>query len=207
MASSVRNVWLGGLAAATSSLLAAQDNAPRDPLLFDCKSLALDRRTNLSELSDCTITQGKLKITADQAVATSTELEERSEWRFMGNVKITVETLTIEADSAIFTFEHERLARGEIEGEPASFMDVDPARDKPISGGASQLVFDDIGRTLRMSGDAWINKDPYEIRGCDLIYDLDDERVTSGSADCGGFHFRVVSPQSDTGTGAAENSQ
>jgi lipopolysaccharide transport protein LptA len=205
MANSVRNLWLGGLAAATSSLLAAQDNAPREPLQFACKSLALDRRTNLSELSSCTITQGNLRIAADHAVATSTELTERSEWRFMGNVKITVGTLIIDADSAVFTFEHERLARGEIEGQPASFMDIDPAREKPISGGASKLLFDDVGRTLRMSGEAWINKDPYEIRGCDLIYDLDDERVTSGSAECGGFRFRVVSP--DAATSAVEAPQ
>jgi lipopolysaccharide export system protein LptA len=36
-----------------------------------------------------------------------------------------------------------------------------------------------------MSQGAWLSQGPNEFRGCDLIYDLDQETITSGSSDCG----------------------
>jgi lipopolysaccharide transport protein LptA len=207
MASSLPNSVLGLLAAAASSMLAAQTNdAPREDLLFDSDSLTLDRRTNLIELQGPSITQGDMHIEADRALATGTEFEQSSEWRFIGHVKITVDTVTIEADTAVFTFENEQLARGELEGQPASFRDSDPEREKPVRGGANKLEYDYVARTLRMSEDAWINKDQYEIQGCDIIYDFNDERVTSGSSDCGAFRIRVVQ-QPDVEGRAAEAPQ
>ena len=109
-----------------------------------------------------------------------------------------------EADSAVFAFEQEKLSRGELEGAPATFADAGSARAKPIQGGANKLSYDYVARTLRMSGDAWIHKDQYEIKGCDLIYDFADERVTSGSADCAElFRIRVLSNQNAQAPAAA----
>jgi lipopolysaccharide transport protein LptA len=141
-----------------------------------------------------------MRIEADEALATGTEFDRKSEWRFTGNVRIYVDTAVIEAHSAVFTFDQEQLSRGELEGAPASFSDSDPARQSPVRGGANKLTYDYVARTLRMSENAWVNKDQYEIQGCDLIYDFADERVTSGSADCGElFRIRVL-PQSGAAT-------
>jgi lipopolysaccharide transport protein LptA len=199
MAHSLGNLWGFGLAVTICSALAAQNNTGPQELLLDSESLSLDRKTNLIQLRGPRIRQGDLHIEADEALATGIDFERESEWRFSGNVRITVDTAVIEADSAVFTFEREQLARGELVGSPASFADVDPETDTPVKGGADKLSYDYIARTLRMSENAWVNKDQYEIQGCDLIYDFNDERVTSGSAECGElFRIRLLSQQDET---------
>ncbi len=208
MASSLHKFWICALGAGVCSTLAAQSaNAPQE-LVFDSQSLTLDRKTNLIQLQGPRITQGDLHIEADQALATGLDFQQSSEWQFMGNVRIAVGSARIEADSAVFTFDEERLARGELVGTPAAFTDTDSSGGKPISGGANKLTYDYVGRTLRLSENAWVNKDQYEIHGCDLIYDFADERVSSGSADCGGELFRVrVVPQSEDQSPAADSPQ
>jgi lipopolysaccharide transport protein LptA len=144
---------------------------------------------------------------SDESDPTAQPAHQRSEWRFKGHVRIVVESALLEADTAVFTFEKEQLARGELDGNPASFTDRDPTRQKPVSGGARKLYYDYTARTLRMSENAYINKDQYEIQGCDLIYDFTDERVTSGSADCGElFRIRVL-PQTEQQTSPADTPQ
>ena len=49
------------------------------------------------------IVQDNMSIEADEALATGTNFDERSEWRFTGNVKINVENAVMEAGSAVFT--------------------------------------------------------------------------------------------------------
>jgi len=182
------------LSTTVCAALAAQNGAEPQQLTLDSESLTLDRKTNLIQLRGPRIRQGNLYIEADEALATGIDFAAESEWRFMGNVRITVDTAVIEADSAVFTFAEAQLARGELVGTPASFRDVDPARASPVQGGANRLSYDYMARTLRMTESAWVNKDQYEINGCDLIYDFNDERVTSGSADCGElFRIRVLS--------------
>ena len=199
-----RNLWVSVLAAAGCTALAAQNNGEPQELLLDSASLTLDRATNLIHLRSPRISQGNLAITADEALATGIEFDQKSEWRFIGNVRISVDTAVIEARSAVFTFDQEQLARGELEGTPATFTDEDPARAKPIRGGANKFSSDYLARTLRLSDNAWVHKDQYEIQGCDLIYDFAAERVTSGSADCAElFRIRVLSNQDEQAPSAA----
>lgn len=191
-----RNLWFSLLAVAGHTALAAQSGGEPKDLLLDSASLTLDRKTNLIQLTKPRIAQGNLVIEADEALATGIEFDAKSEWRFTGHVKITVDTAVIEASAAVFTFDQQQLSRGELTGRPATFSDVDPAREKPISGGADTVTYDYAARTLRLSSNAWIHKDQYEIKGCDLIYDFNDERVSSGSADCADlFRLRVLSNQ------------
>jgi lipopolysaccharide transport protein LptA len=142
-------------------------------------------------LSKPEIIQGDLRIVADEALATGIEFDEDTEWRFTGRVRLGVGTTVIEADRAVFKFENEQLARGELEGAPVSFSDIDAAAQRNVTGGASKVSYDYLARTLRMTGDpAFIQKNNVEMRGCDLIYDFTAERMTSGSADCAD-QFRV----------------
>jgi lipopolysaccharide transport protein LptA len=204
MANFPRKFWVCALAIAAHAALAAQNSGETEDLLLDSASLTLDSKTNLIQLAKPRISQGNLVIEADEALATGVEFDSRSEWRFTGNVRIAVDNAVIEASSAVFTFEQQRLSRGELTGGPAKFSDANPARDKPISGGADKITYDSILRTLRMSENAWVHKDQYEIRGCDLIYDFNDERVSSGSADCADlFRLRVLSNQEQPAPAAA----
>jgi lipopolysaccharide transport protein LptA len=175
-------------------VLAAQaqneGNENDEELLFDSESLTLDRQTNLIELKAPVITQGSLRIVADEALATGTEFEDAGEWRLTGDVRITVDGAVIEASSAVFTFANRRLSRGELVGAPATFSDVNE-QQQTIHGRAEKISYDYIARTLRMTGDAWVQLDNREILGCDLIYDFAAERVTSGSANCA-YRVRIL---------------
>jgi lipopolysaccharide transport protein LptA len=199
MANSRSNLWvLGGLVLVFCTALAAQDDVrPGNDLALVSESLTIDRQTNLIQAHRPRITQDNFVIQADDAVGTGVDSEQRSEWRFMGHVRITVDHAVIEAESAVFTFDHNQLQRGELEGSPATFTDVEAAQQKPIRGAAGKLVYDNVERTLRLSGNAWIdkeiNKSEFEIRGCDLIYNFDGG-VSSGSTDCPEpFRFRRLS--------------
>lgn len=179
---------------------AAAQPGSEDPeeLLLASESFSFDSQSNLVRIRGPRIIQGSLKIEADEAVATGINFDERSEWRFSGNVRITVESAVIQADTAVFTFDNERLARGELTGSPATFNDPNADGQFPISGSAGKLTYDYVARTLRLSENAWLRRDRTELTGCDLIYDFASEGFRSGSPDCGEtYSFRVLPRPAD----------
>ena len=181
---------LCALTLAVALAAGAQDNG--DELQFASQSVMLDGQTNMMRAQGPRITQGDLTIVADDALATGFEFDEAGEFRLTGNVRLEVETAVMEADSAVFTFADRQLSRGELEGTPVSFSDTDAATKRSVTGSAGKMSYDNVARTLRMTGDASVQLDAREVLGCDLIYDFRAERVTSGSADCeGGFRVRV----------------
>jgi len=177
-----------------SALAAAEDAQSQDLVLdLDADSVTFNRQTNLFEWSHPRIVQGNLRIEADESVATGDDFGHNTELRFTGHVKITVDTAVLESDSAVFTLIDKKLSRAVLEGSPASFTDLASTQQKPVQGGARKIEYDHVARTLRMSDDAWINKDQYRIQYCDLLYDFTNEGVKSGSTDCGELvHLRVL---------------
>jgi len=183
----------GSLALAFSLPAGAQNGGEPQELLLDSESLTFDGQTNLFELGGLAITQGNLRIEADEAQATGIDFDQRSEWRFTGNVRITVDSAVIGADSAVFTFDNKRLSRGELQGAPVTFTHREPERAKPLSGTANSMIYDHLARTLRMQNGR-LERDRTEIRGCDLIYNFTTEGIASGDADCENpFRLRVLS--------------
>jgi lipopolysaccharide transport protein LptA len=181
-----------GLAVAVGFAAGAQNDAVEE-LVLDSQSLAFDGQAKLFELHEPQITQGNLHIEADDALATGIDFNAKSEWTFTKNVRITIDTTEIEAESAVFTFEQKRLSRGELTGTPVSFTEVDAVRQTTVTGEAQQMTYDSIRKTFRLTGTARMQKDNVEFQGCDLIYDSAAERVTSGSADCADrFRVRVL---------------
>jgi len=185
MANSFRNLLLCALASLVSPALAAQSSACHDPVELNSGPIVLDRKTNLINVEAPKITQCNVVITADDATATGIDFDAQSEWRFMGHVRVSVDGTVLTADSAVFTFADKRLARGELVGT-ATFEDAHPEDGKgPIKGGAGKLVYDDRVKTLQLSVNPWVHKERYEIQGgCELVYDLNDKGVTSGSTTC-----------------------
>ena len=181
------------LATSVFAPLSAQNAARSDDLVLDFESGTFNRQTNLFEARHPRIVQGNMHIEADES--SGVDVEQSSEWRFKGHVKITVNTAVLEADSAVFMFDGKQLTHAELQGNPASFTEVEPSRQKPVRGGARKLSYDHVARTLRLSDNALVKKDQIEIQGCDLIYDFNAERVSSGSTDCGDQLFRIVVPK------------
>lgn len=163
--------------------LAAEGDDPL-PISLDAESSSFDQPTNTVVFRKLQIAQGDVRISADEAVASGLDFA-RSEWRFSGNVKITVDSASIEADSAEVIFEAHSLLVAELRGSPAVFEDLSTTSELPIRGGATHLSFDNVDRTLRMTDGAWLSEGPNEFTGCDLIYDLEQEQITSGTSACG----------------------
>jgi lipopolysaccharide transport protein LptA len=164
---------------------AQEANGDRQELVLESGPLSFDGENNLFEVKAPRIWQGDLHIAADDAVATSVEFEATSEWRFAGNVRIETGAAVLKADSAVFTFHEERLAGGELAGAPASFEHLDPERTKPATGTAEKIIYDDVARTLRLTGEVSLQRDQMDVRGCDIIYNLATEGFSSGDSDCG----------------------
>jgi lipopolysaccharide transport protein LptA len=195
-----RNLWACSVLTLTMcTVLAAQDTGPSDAISLDSKSVTIDRQTNLIEWGMPEFTQGDTHIRADRALATSDDFEQRGELRFIGHVRITLEAGKLEADSAVFTFDHGQLLHGKLEGSPVSLTGIEASTKNPIRGEATAFEYDKAERTLRMAGNARVirtnNQGSYEIRGCDLIYNFEAESVRSGSTDCPEpFRFRKLAP-------------
>ena len=173
----------------------AQDNSTKgEELVFQSESLTFDRQSNLIQARGPRITQGDLRIRADEALATGIEFDKPSEWRFTGNVRLEVGTTVIEADKSVFMFDNQQLSRGELEGAPVSFTDVDEGTKRSVTGRAQKMSYDYVGRTMRMTGSpAYVQKNNIEMQGCDLIYDFADGGMTSGSTECADlFRLRVL---------------
>jgi len=187
-------------------LVSSAQQAGKDSqeLVLESGPLSFNAQTNLFEMKAPRIRQGGLYIAADDAVATGVEFEATSEWRFTGNVHIEAGNAVMEAASAVFTFDQERLSRGQLEGAPASFTHNDPARKKPLTGTANRMLYDYIARTLRMTGNVSLQRDQTEVQGCDIIYNLTTEGFSSGDSDCENpFRLRRIVPNSGQTDGAS----
>jgi len=161
---------------------AAQDDPL--PISLDAESSSFDRQTNTVEFRRLNISQGDMSISADEAIATGLDFEE-GEWLFTGNVAFTLESARIESDSARMTFVANELQTAELIGDPATLEYLGDPDSDPVRGGAARLVYDNVAQIMRMVDGAWFASGQNEFRGCDLIYDLEQEKITSGSSDCG----------------------
>jgi len=177
-------------------LAAAQQGEEPLPISLDADSSSFDRRSNSVIFAGLRITQGDFTIEADKAEATGLDFE-KSEWSFEGNVRIAIDSAHIESSTAEVTFEDHGLLLVKLRGDPALFEDFSASREAAIRGGASLLEFDSTERTLRMSDGAWLSEGPNEFRACDLIYDIDEEKITSGTSECGEPVVITVLPPSD----------
>ncbi len=178
-------------------LATAEDDAQPLPISLDADLSSFDRKTDSVAFRGLTITQGDLAIEADEALASGLDFEQ-SEWRFSGDVRITIGSATIEADTAEIRFEGHELLLAELRGNPAIFENFSVARDEPVRGGANRFYYDHVNRTLRLSDGAWFNEGPNEIRGCALTYDFEQETITFGSSDCGErVQITIVPPTED----------
>ena len=181
-------------------IASAQEDEDPLPISLDAESSSFDRKNGTVSFRGLRITQGDFIIRADEAIASDLDFE-RSEWRFSGNIRVSIDSASIESSEAEATFESHELLVAELRGNPAVFQDANPERETAIRGGADRLQYDNRTRTLRMTEGAWLNEGPNEFRGCDLIYDFEQEKITSGSSDCGEpVVITILPPADDAGT-------
>jgi lipopolysaccharide transport protein LptA len=183
MASSIRNVATTALVLLALMTPAAAQLGSGLPISLDADSSSFDRRTNQISFQGLRITQGALGIEAERAWATGLDFE-NSEWRFRGNVRITIESAIISSTEAELKFEANQLKTADLTGQPAEFRDIRTNAGEVIHGQAEHFTYDNAMGTIRMSEAARITEGPNEIRGCDLLYDVLQEKITVSSAEC-----------------------
>jgi lipopolysaccharide transport protein LptA len=174
---------LTGLLLACCAAAAQQVTEPL-PISLDADSSSFDRRSNTVSFEGLRITQGALGIEADNARATGLDFG-NSQWRFSGNVRITIDSAKILSNSADLQFLDHQLLSAALRGEPAQFEDVARETGEPIVGYAKLFEYDTAQGTIRMTEQAFLSEGPNEISGCDLLYDLGRETITASSSECG----------------------
>jgi lipopolysaccharide transport protein LptA len=186
---------LGAIAALLALAAIRAGAADPLPISLDAESSTFDRQSNTMIFRQLSIAQGDLTIRADEAVATGLDFEQ-GEWRFTGNVQFSINGARIQADSAAIVFAANALQSAELVGAPATFEQSGDTDLDTIRGRANRLSWDNAGRVMRLLDGAWFSQGQNEFRGCDLIYDLDQEQITSGSSDCGEPVVITIVPRS-----------
>ena len=174
-------------------LPAQEDDLPKT-ISLEAQETSIDGKSNKFVIQGLRISQGNWSIEADDALATGLDFDQ-NEWQFSGNVRITIDTAIIAADRAAFLFEANQLVMGELSGNPALFEDLAPEGEGPIRGGANSLYYNHVDGTVRLGEGASLTLGPNAVTGCDLIYDMHEERLRSGSSDCGEpFRITIIPP-------------
>lgn len=196
---------LGAVCAALLSTPAAVHAQARErPLTIsiDAEFSSLDRQANRGSFEGLRITveQEGLVIQADQATVTGLDAN-RGMWELAGNVRVSVETALLRADRATFTFGDEALISGELVGSPAVFEDRPDQGQDPVVGSAERVHYSNVEGIVRLEGGVALTAGPNRITGCDVIYDLNQERVSSGTSACGEpFRITIIPPAEETST-------
>lgn len=166
------------------------------PIDLDAKSMALDRKSNTTTFTTLRIKQGKVVIQAARATVRGFN-SAQSDWQLSGKLSIQIDSAVIRAEQGSFAFSDNQLISGKLSGNPAVFEELKPEKEDkgPVRGTAQNIYYDNTAGTIRMEGGAAFTVGKNEMKGCDLIYDLKLERVTSGSSDCDKpFTITIVPP-------------
>jgi lipopolysaccharide export system protein LptA len=180
-AQSVRAAVL--LSALLPTVAGAADKADRSlPITVDAASTDVDYRSNTIVLRDVVISQGEIRVQADQARATGGLNFENSRWTFSGNVRIKAETGSLKSEQAVVSFTNNLISRAVITGKPAEFEQVRSGSAEMARGRANTIDYETGPGTVSLLASAWLTDGRNEIRGERLVYNVREQRVQARQA-------------------------
>jgi lipopolysaccharide transport protein LptA len=172
---------------------------------LDAASSDVDYRSNTVVFRDIVITQGAVRVAAQQARATGLDFED-STWTFSGAVRITVDGGALRSNEATVNFAANRISTARIRGTPAEFEQPRSGTSDVARGRAGAIDYDVGAGTVTLIGDAWLTDGRNEIRGQQLTYDVRGQRVQSGSRPGQGDRVQITirprAPAAGDGTAA-----
>ena len=164
------------------------------PITLDAKSSEFDRKNSRLRFTGLEITQGDLRIVADEAEATRLDFE-NNQWEFWGNVIIESTDAIAYCDRARIVFNDHQVTNATLVGDPARFEQSIPEEEKLTTGRANQLEYDLAGATIRMIDDAWLSDGSNEVSGAKITYDLDKEFIVADADDSGPVRMKFTPPE------------
>ena len=145
-------------------------------ITLDAASSEVDYANNNYLFRAVTITQGDLKVTADEARATGTDFDNAT-WEFKGKVRIVVPNGGLRSDLARIQFRNNVIASARIEGQPAEFEQQRPNNPQPARGRARNIDYNVATNLVKLTNEAWLSDGRNEITGNELVYNLADQKV------------------------------
>ena len=178
----VAGAWAGAQAAADKPT-----ERRSAEITLDAASSEVDYASNRYLFRSVTITQGDLRVQAEEARATGTDFDNAT-WEFRGKVQITLPNGSLKSDLARVQFRDNAIASARIEGQPAEFEQRRANNPEPARGRARNIDFDVASNTVRLSNEAWLTDGRNDIKGNELIYSLVDQKVRAQAkpGDAGG---------------------
>jgi lipopolysaccharide transport protein LptA len=149
-------------------------------IILDAASSEVDYANNKYLFRAVTITQGDLRVQADEARATGTDFDNAT-WEFRGKVRITLPNGALRSDLARVQFRNNLIANARIEGQPAEFEQQRAGQMEPARGRARTIDYDVATHLVTFAQDAWLSDGRNEIRGNELVYHLLDQKVRAQS--------------------------
>ncbi|MFM7625482.1 MAG: lipopolysaccharide transport periplasmic protein LptA [Gammaproteobacteria bacterium] len=170
---------------------AAKAGKPRDgEIVLDAASSEVDYRSDTLLFRDVVITQGAVRGRAERAHATGLDFKAAT-WTFSGKVRITVQDGELRSEEAVVTFVADRVTRAVVRGQQAEFeqklKDGGKAR-----GRAASLTYETAAAKVTLRGDASLSDGRSDIRGEQLVYDINAQRVQAGKASGSDERVRIV---------------
>lgn len=163
------------ICAAAGHAAAAQDRGQL-PIQLTASSLNFDSQKGVVEYGAVTITQGQVRITADNAKTTGVDFED-SKWQFSGTVRISMPESALASDTAEVRFAGGEIASAVVTGTPATF--TQKRRDEQSEGRANRIDYDLKRGTVEFTGDAWLKDARTEVTSETLEYSTVTQRVIS----------------------------
>jgi lipopolysaccharide transport protein LptA len=181
------------IAGATPAIGQVPRIQPNAPITVDARSSDFDYRKGTLLFKSVRISQGALAVEADQATATGLEFED-SRWVFQGNVRITTEDGSIQANEARVQFAKNQISTALLTGRPASF---EQKRENGVARGrANRIEYDFAKGSVRLSDGAWLSDGSSEITGRTLVYSMRDRRVLATASEQNSERVRItINPQ------------
>jgi lipopolysaccharide export system protein LptA len=191
-----------GIAADAPSLPPVPRLTPPDtalPIDLDAAFSEFDRRNDRLIFRQLNITQGTLRIKADEATADPADFA-NSVWVFVGNVSIRNADTQASSDRAELTFRDNQLRKAVLTGQPARFSQAGAGGKPPTEGHGQRLEYDLDTATIELVNDAFLSDGKNEVSGNRIAYDLRREVVTAGTTEGGQVRMRITPQRTNPAT-------
>jgi lipopolysaccharide transport protein LptA len=154
----------------------------RLPVSIKSASAEMDYRSNTAVFRNVVISQGSMRVQAEQAHATGLNLP-NSRWNFEGNVRVDAEQRgNLRSDQAVVEFKDNHIARVTITGKPAEFEQQRANSDSVARGHADEILYDVSEGTVRLTNDAWLCDGQNQISGPLLVYNIREQQIQAATA-------------------------